>query len=111
MNPSSTEKPVASTPNTPDGAVAVGEVAALGRAAAHEQHRRDGNRGDDRRDQRQPRRCSSGDATGRPAARAHPIGVILAAGPVLGHATAPSGRTSTASASGPSSLLARASSS
>ena len=29
MNPSSTENPVASTPNTPDGAVAVLEVAAL----------------------------------------------------------------------------------
>ena len=43
MKPSSTEKPVASTPKTPDGAVAVGEVAALRRAAPHEQHRRDGD--------------------------------------------------------------------
>ena len=54
MNPSKTEKPVASTPNTPGGAVAVGEVAPLGSTSAHDQHQRHGDRGHRDHDERRP---------------------------------------------------------
>ena len=47
MKPRRMANPEASTPNTPDGAVAVGEATPLRRAASHEQHRCDRDRGDD----------------------------------------------------------------
>ena len=54
MNPSSTENPVARTPNTPGRAIAVLEVAALRRAAAHEQQRDDRRRDRTADDQDRP---------------------------------------------------------
>ena len=54
MKPSNTENPVASTPKTPAGPIAVREVAARRCAPSHEQHRCDADAHRSDRDQDRP---------------------------------------------------------